>query len=144
MTTTASDVWVGIDLGTQSVRAIAATSSGEVRSVGRAALTSDRRGERHEQDPRAWWDAVGKACREMTSGLNTANRVRALAVCGTSGTVLLVDTNGEPLTTAIMYDDGRAAEEAERANTLGPSLWTRLGYGNTQKVWGLPKWMWRA
>lgn len=139
-----SDIWIGIDLGTQSVRALAVTSDGEIRSSGQAPLTSDRRDSRHEQNPDEWWSAVGLACRAATSGLRTTDRVRALSVCGTSGTVLLVDAQGNALTAGLMYDDGRAADEAERANALGHPLWTRLGYGAIQRVWGLPKWMWLA
>ncbi|HVV42425.1 MAG TPA: FGGY family carbohydrate kinase [Nitrobacter sp.] len=139
-----SDIWIGIDLGTQSVRALAVTSDGEVRSSGQAPLASERRDTRHEQNPDEWWSALGLACRAAMSGLRPTDCVRALSVCGTSGTVLLVDAQGKALTVGLMYDDGRAADEAERANALGRPLWTRLGYGTIQRVWGLPKWMWLA
>jgi D-ribulokinase len=139
-----TDIWIGIDLGTQSVRAMAVTGHGEIQSDGQAALTSDRRENRHEQNPEHWWTAVGEACKQAMKGLRPSDRVRALSVCGTSGTVLLTDAQGNPLTPGLMYDDARAADEAERANLHGQSLWTRLGYGHIQTVWGLPKWMWLA
>jgi D-ribulokinase len=137
-----SDIWIGIDIGTQSVRTLAVTSDGQVRSSGQAPLTSDRHQTHHEQDPEEWWAAVGAACRAATSGLNISDRVRAVSVCGTSGTVLLIDAQCNAVTPGLMYDDGRAVDEAELANALGHSLWTRLGYGTIQRVWGLPKWMW--
>ncbi|MBW3654279.1 MAG: carbohydrate kinase, partial [Actinobacteria bacterium] len=82
---------------------------------------------RHEQDPRSWWDAVADACRDALRDI-AAQRVRAVATCATSGTILLVDADGEPLTQALMYDDGRAAAQARR-----------LGMATS---WALPKLLW--
>lgn len=138
------DIWIGIDLGTQSVRVLAVTGDGEVLSSGQAPLRSERSNERHEQNPREWWDALGEASRQAMRVLDNQNHVRALSVCGTSGTVLLIDDDAQPLSNALMYDDGRASVQAEAANQLGAALWERLGYNNIQTVWGLPKWMWLA
>ena len=43
--------WLGLDLGTQSVRAIVVSGTGETLGVGSHKLTSRRDGPRHEQDP---------------------------------------------------------------------------------------------
>ncbi len=120
-------VCVGIDLGTQGVRALAVGRDGTVAGRGAAPLRSRRDGERHEQSPRSWWPAVATACRAALAGI-AAERVRAVATCATSGTILLVDEGGEPVTEALMYDDGRAAEQARR-----------LGMGSS---WALPKLHW--
>ena len=48
------DVWVGLDLGTQSVRALAVTGAGAVVGTGTHKLESRREGPRHEQDPAQW------------------------------------------------------------------------------------------
>ncbi|MFD0533799.1 FGGY family carbohydrate kinase [Actinomadura luteofluorescens] len=101
-------VWVGVDLGTQSVRALAVTASGDVAGAGSRALTGRRDGPRHEQDPEDWWTAVGAACREALRDV-PAQAVQAVAVDATSGTILLTDDGGRPLTPALMYDDTRAA-----------------------------------
>ena len=136
------DTWVGIDLGTQSVRALAVSGSGEVLGAGTAALHSHRDGPRHEQDPAQWWLAVRSACAEALCGL-AGRRVGGVAVDGTSGTVLLADaTDGRPLTTALMYDDTRAAEFTERVNEVGGAVWARLGYRRMQPAWALPKLLW--
>ncbi|WP_434589480.1 FGGY-family carbohydrate kinase [Streptomyces sp. A5-4] len=121
--------WLGIDLGTQGVRAVLATTRGHLIGSGSAPLTGRREGVRHEQDPADWWAAVRAATRAALGGV-AARRVRALAVCSTSGTVLLTDGNGRPLTPGLMYDDGRAGPEAAEAG-LPPS-------------WGLPKALWLA
>jgi ribulose kinase len=43
--------WLGLDLGTQSVRAMVVSGTGETLGAGSHKLTSRRAGPRHEQDP---------------------------------------------------------------------------------------------
>ena len=136
----AEDCWIGIDLGTQSVRALAVTATGKVIGSGRQPLQSRRDGARHEQDPRQWWEAVAGACSQATADLH--GTVRGVAVDATSGTVLLAGRQGTPLSPALMYDDTRAVAETDQANELGHPLWTRLGYQRMQSSWGLPKALW--
>jgi D-ribulokinase len=64
-----------------------------------------------------------------------------LAVDGTSGTILLVDRSGKALTSGLMYDDSRAANEARFVNETGASTWASLGY-RMQPSWALPKLLW--
>ncbi|GLF93686.1 carbohydrate kinase [Streptomyces yaizuensis] len=96
---------MGIDLGTQSVRALLAAADGTITGGGSAPLAGRRAGPRHEQSPADWWTAVRTAVRQALDG---GERPRAVAVCSTSGTVLLADDDGRPRTPAVMYDDGRA------------------------------------
>lgn len=135
------DVWVGLDLGTQSVRAVAATRHGEVIGTGRSDLASTREGPRHEQDPEQWWEAVASSSRQALRSVR-AGAVRAVAVDATSGTVLLTDSEGRALSPALMYDDTRAAGELERVNQVGQAVWTELGYLRMQTSWALPKLLW--
>jgi len=129
------DVWVGVDVGTQSAKAMAVSGRGEVLGRGTSALRSSRDGVRHEQDPAAWWEAVAGACRAAVDGL-APERVQGVATCATSGTILLVDRDGEPLTPGLMYDDGRAAEQAARVDEAGV-LTARVS-----PSWALPKLLW--
>lgn len=139
-----SDVWVGIDLGTQSVRALAVSAAGKVLGSGTAKLHSYRDGPRHEQQPRQWWSAVQTACHAALAGLPrlAPGSVGGVAVDGTSGTVLLVDGDGDPTTPALMYDDTRAAAEVNQVNEVGGPLWAVLGYQRMQPAWALPKLRW--
>ncbi|AZS87321.1 carbohydrate kinase [Streptomyces griseoviridis] len=126
------EAWLGVDLGTQGVRALLVTGDGTVLGGGTAPLAGNRRPGRHEQDPEGWWRAVCAACREALAGRRGA-RVGGLAVCGTSGTVLLTDPAGRPVSPALMYDDGRATAEGARARAAGLAV---------QDGWGLPKALW--
>ncbi|TWV35887.1 carbohydrate kinase, partial [Streptomyces misionensis] len=124
--------WLGIDLGTQGVRALLVTADGRVLGGGSAPLLRGRReGTRHEQDPAEWWEAVCTASRRALAGVRAP--VRGLAVCGTSGTVLLTDAAGRPLGPALMYDDRRAAARARRLRAAGLAV---------QDTWALPKARW--
>lgn len=137
----APEVWLGLDLGTQSVRAIAVSAHGDVVGAGSRRLSSRRKGLRHEQDPEQWLDALAAACRDAL-GRRTSATVRGAAVDGTSGTILLVDAAGRPLTPGLMYDDARALGEVELVNKVGAGVWAQLGYFQMQAAWGLPKLVW--
>ncbi|SFQ04207.1 Sugar (pentulose or hexulose) kinase [Amycolatopsis arida] len=138
----AEPIWLGIDVGTQSVRCVAVAGD-RVAGAGSAPLAGRRAGNRHEQDPRDWWAALVTACRralaDLPAGLPTG--VRAVALCATSGTVLLADRAGRPVSPGLMYDDTRAAGEADRAAAAGAALWRELGY-RPQPSWALPKLLW--
>lgn len=91
---------IGIDLGTSGARAVAMTADFEIVAQGAAKLSafgSDPR------DPAIWWQAVQAALAETLAGIGQA-RVGAIAVDGTSGTVLAIDEKGDPLAPPLMYD----------------------------------------
>lgn len=133
--------WLGIDLGTQGVRAVLLDDSGIVLGRGSAALALGRRsGSRHEQDPGQWWAALGVASRQALHGAAAPDGV---AVDGTSGTVLVQDRDGRPRSAALMYDDARAGDDLDIVQRAGASLWSELGY-RMQASWALPKVRWLA
>lgn len=126
--------WIGIDLGTQSVRAVLVEASGDVLARAARPLTS-RRGEVwHEQDPREWITAVEQVLAEIAA----AGEVEGLAICSTSGTVLLTDREGRPVSPALMYDDARAADHLPRIVAADPARWASA----MQPTWALPKILW--
>lgn len=130
----------GIDLGTQSVRVLLADGEGKVVAAASSPLESARYGGvRHEQDAEGWWRAVGEAARHATA--DAGGEVEAISICSTSGTIVLTDTKGAPCTPALMYDDGRAVEEADLIQRAGRELWDRLGY-RVQRSFALPKLLW--
>ncbi|MEO3870583.1 FGGY family carbohydrate kinase [Nonomuraea sp. B12E4] len=131
--------WIGIDLGTQSVRALAVSGDGQVLGTASRPLTSHRDGPRHEQDPEQWWRELAAATREALRDV-PPGRIEGVAVAATSGTILLTDAQGRALTPALMYDDRRAS--ADRVNEVGAPVWERLGYRRMQPNWALPKLLW--
>ena len=122
--------WIGLDLGTQSVRAVLADAKGRVLARATRPLTSHRDGVRHEQDPQGWLDAVDAVLAEVgTTGLD------GIAICSTSGTFLLTDRSGRPVTPALMYDDARATSRRDHIVDADPDRWAT----SMQPTWALPK-----
>lgn len=97
------EVVLGVDIGTSGVRVVARDVSGTLKSMASAVLeapTADFG--RVLQDPHMWWAAIERAFAALNlEGL----QVLALAVDGTSGTVLPVDGVGNVLGLASMYND---------------------------------------
>jgi D-ribulokinase len=91
---------IGIDVGTSGVRAAALADDGA--TVGSAAVAMTDFGD--AADPATWWDCVRAVISELGSSCDLS-QVRALAVDGTSGTMLAVDRVGEPVGPARMYDE---------------------------------------
>ena len=139
-TTRSDSIWLGLDIGTQSARAIAVSGTGEILGANSQRLTSQRNGPRHEQNPEDWWHAISTACHAALANL-PVEAIRGVAVDSTSGTILLVDHLGRPLTPGLMHDDNRALEEARLVNEVGASIWATLGY-QMQPSWALPKLLW--
>lgn len=133
--------WIGLDLGTQSARALAVADDGTPLAAAARPLTSDRDGPRHEQDPETWWSALVEALSEVTGSLDDPGAISGLSLCATSGTVLLTGPDGTPRTPGLMYDDTRAGDLAQEAQDAGAELWERLAY-RIQPAWALPKLLW--
>ncbi len=132
---------IGVDLGTQSVRVVLLEDDGTEAGSGSAPLSSLRSDDvRHEQAPEFWWNAFGDAARGAMEGIGD-REISGLAICSTSGTILLADEGGQPLTTAIMYNDGRASDEAKRAQEAGEEVWESLGY-RISGSYALPRLIW--
>jgi len=85
---------------------------------------------------------VASALRDATATLDgEAGRIVSVAVSATSGTVLVAGADGEPIGPALMYDDGRASAEADRAQEAAEARWDSLGL-RVSASFGLPKWTW--
>ena len=133
-------MWLGFDLGTQSVRVVAVSEAGRVLAQSSHPLTSRRDGARHQQDAEEWWRAAVSICDAALAALPTL-AIRGLAIDNTSGTILLIDKSGNTLTAGLMYDYTHAADEARRANEAGADIRGTLGY-RIQPSWALPKLLW--
>ncbi len=86
----------------------------------------NRRGAAIDQDPVIWWNGVEQALCHLLEQCDR-NAIRAIAVDGTSGTLLLTDEAGAPLGPGLMYNDARATDEAERIKATAPPTSGALG-----------------
>ncbi len=117
---THGDLYLGIDVGTSGCRAVAIDREGREIAHAVTPLPSSRRdGAAVEQDSGPWWEGLTRVVHEVGRHVSLAH-VRALAVDATSGTVLLGDAHGNALTSALMYNDNRAVQEAAMLKQVAP------------------------
>ena len=112
---------VGIDLGTSGVRAAALDADGQCLAEASQKLPApELRGPRLSQDPQLWWQAVQAVLSDLLTQIDPQT-VAALAVDGTSGTLLLCDANGSPATLALMYNDSSCKAQSQTIAKLAPA-----------------------
>src|SRR5271169_4795264 len=112
---------IGIDVGTTSVKAGLFEATGEARKpCSRAIATSRPAPGFVEQDPSDWISAVfaglGGICEGWQGGA-----VAGVGLCSQVNTHVFVDERGEPLSPAILWQDGRCAEDARKLDLLVPN-----------------------
>ena len=98
---------LGIDVGTSGVRAIAIDSEGCELAVFRTPYTEVNDNESPDNAYRStdlWWQALRRSVKSVTEQLQN-HKVVALSVDGTSGSVLPINRDGEPIAQPLMYND---------------------------------------
>lgn len=134
--------YLGIDLGTTSVRVGVFAAEGRLLAMESAALVTHHEGPgRAEQDATTWWPAVCDATRRavVASGLRVGE-IAAIGLSATSSTVVLLDSRDRPLVPAVLWMDVRATDEAAATATGHPVL--RYCGGSAAAEWLVPKAMW--
>ncbi|MAL65170.1 MAG: carbohydrate kinase, partial [Candidatus Marinimicrobia bacterium] len=107
------DLFLGIDFGTTGVRTSVINQNKEEINNHSVSITSPiLKRQQVCQDPRLWWEALIQNLTFIKNKIDFKN-IKRLSIDGTSGTVLVTDQNGDPLTYALMYNDASAVEEAE-------------------------------
>jgi D-ribulokinase len=106
--------FLGIDFGTSGARAMAIDADGQIQAQVAVPFPPDR-----ASRAQTWQRALGELLAGMPIGIRAA--LRAIALNGTSGTVLLCDHAGHPVVEPLMYNDGRAAASLASLRSVVPS-----------------------
>jgi len=119
------DAVLGIDVGTSGVRIAARGRDGALLAMSQAAMAAPLLDfGRAMQDPEIWWNALVAAFANLKlDGI----RVLALAIDGTSGTILPCGVAGEPLGLASMYNDVAEAAAVKAIAAVAPAETAALG-----------------
>ena len=125
---------IGIDIGTSGCRGVVLDKDGD--ALAEADVLWPQTTSSTEQPPLMWWEAVQALIPRLLRQV-PCDTIRAIALDATSGTVLLGDTVGTPIGTALMYNDNRATVEAARIAAIAPRECAAHGTGS-----GLAKAMW--
>lgn len=137
--------FIGIDIGTQGARTVLLSSEGGLVAEKEKPFKLNERS-REEQSPIEWWDTCLSILKElMKEGRQKIDmkQVQAMAVTSTSGTVIPLDKNNEPLHHALMYSDKRAAEVVEDCENAAIEYFgDRQAYTHFNASSGLCKMVW--
>jgi gluconokinase len=109
-------VFVGVDIGTTSTKAVAFDMGGSVLTEGEKEypLYSPLPG-RAEQDPDEIFEAVLASLSDVLDGLEgPGQRASGVAFSAAMHTILALDEDGNPLTPSITFADNRATEQADK------------------------------
>ena len=86
----------------------------------------------HEQDPNDWWAVILECFQNITlnfqSNDHNLHDIAGISISGTSGTILFLDKENNPLTSAFMYNDGRSVKEAKIINNIAENHCKNHGY----------------
>lgn len=73
-----------------------------------------------EQDPEYQWQVVLQTLTHVISQCQDYN-LQAIAVDATSGSILIADKHGHPLSPILMYNDARAIQQSKLIDEIAPS-----------------------
>jgi xylulokinase len=134
---------LGVDVGSQSIKAVIIDEGGEVVSTGSAPMTMTHEHDGWaDQDPHAYRSALRDAVRAAVGGVQ-ADRIVAMGLGSQVDGVVACDVAGEPLRPAIIWLDKRATKQCDQLVTAvgAESLADRTGLV-ADASHSAPKMMW--
>ncbi|NQE37158.1 FGGY-family carbohydrate kinase [Microcoleus asticus] len=116
------NLYLGIDFGTTGARSTVIDSQGRVHCE--TEYTFANNGQQQPELPSVWQNALWDLIEQIPPTIR--NQVRAIAIDGTSSTVMLCNTDGIPVCEPILYNDARGAAVTERLRAIAPDNHTVL------------------
>lgn len=108
-------MYLGIDLGTSSVKVILMDEQQQVIDSSSAALTVSRPQPLwSEQDPNSWWKALNVAIQSLQQlHEKPFSMIKGIGLSGQMHGATLLDKENNPLRPAILWNDGRSFDECK-------------------------------
>ncbi len=135
--------FLGVDIGTQGARVVLIDAAGNLIGSEEEDFPLSNQS-REEQSPYAWWEACMRSLKRLIDEARlrvSVDEIKAVSVTSTSGTVIPIDVNNEPLHNAIMYSDKRSAEEGKLCKKVALQ-YNNTGYTGFNSSSGLSKMVW--
>ena len=109
--------YIGIDLGTSAVKLLLMDENGMVlRTVQKEYPLSFPKTGWSEQNPEDWWNQTRIGIRNLMEGFDST-QVDGLSFSGQMHGLVLLDERDQVICPAILWNDGRTAEETEWLNS---------------------------
>ena len=116
------NLYLGIDFGTTGARSTVIDSQGTIHCE--TEYTFANNGQQQPELPSVWQNALWDSIEQIPPAIR--NQVRAIALDGTSSTVMLCNTDGIPVCEPILYNDARGAAVTQRLRAIAPDNHTVL------------------
>lgn len=135
-------MYIGIDLGTSSVKMILCDKEGNVIKTASREYPIYFPCEGYsEQNPGDWYDAVIDALKELTEGYG--DRIKGLSVAGQMHGLVMLDENDCVLRPAILWNDSRSTAECDYLNNvIGKEALTEMTANIAFPGFTAPKILW--
>ncbi|HAA31682.1 MAG TPA: carbohydrate kinase [Cyanobacteria bacterium UBA8553] len=118
--------YLGIDFGTSGARSVVIDAAGEIQvEVQYHFEEASGRGTQMKAPTASGWRTALFALIEQIPR-EIREEINAIAINGTSSTVLLCDAAGQPIAEPLMYNDGRGIEVMETIKAIAPPNHTVL------------------
>ncbi len=117
---TDSPLFIGVDLGTSGCRMVVVSADGQNIASVMEELPHSQIIDGHRcQQPADWWNAIENLFKITLTQINP-ELVKSIAINGTSGSVLLIDDKGMPISPCYMYNDDANAATANKISLIAP------------------------
>ncbi|MBR5535621.1 MAG: xylulokinase [Clostridia bacterium] len=108
-------MYIGIDLGTSSVKMILCDSMGKIiNSVNREYPISFPKEGYSEQNPEDWYNETIEGLKALTEGYG--DKIKGLSIAGQMHGLVMLDENDELLRECILWNDSRSSKECDYLN----------------------------
>ena len=138
-------MYLGIDLGTSSVKVVLLNDAQEVIGQNSQPLTvSNPKPLWSEQDPELWWQATREAMRQLKKQYSKSlSAVRAIGLSGQQHGATLLDKAHKVLRPAMLWNDGRAMAQCKTLSARVPEH-AQLTGSSIMAGFTAPKVLWVA
>ncbi|MBD2043716.1 FGGY-family carbohydrate kinase [Microcoleus sp. FACHB-672] len=109
--------YLGIDFGTTGARAVAIDAAGTLHAEAQYPFNATSDLQNHLPD--LWQTALFTLISQIPQEI--CRDLRAIAINGTSSTVLLCDAGGKPIAEPLLYNDGRGVAVMQELKTIAPA-----------------------
>ncbi len=134
-------MFLGIDLGTSSLKAVVIDSQHQVRATAEAPLEVNHpKTNWSEQDPAHWEHALALVCADLNSQTQL-QQVERIGLTGQMHGATCLDAKGHVIRPCILWNDGRSGEECIALNRLGDGF-TQYSGNLAMPGFTAPKLMW--
>lgn len=110
-----SKIYIGVDLGTSGYRGVAIDQHQQLVAIYHQDATETGK----EQTAEAQWLTVKQVISQIIKKCN-GRTIEAISVDASSGSVMMTNQNGRPITPMLMYDDDRSIEQSNKISQYAP------------------------